>query len=46
MTNRERHWSDPREWAGGLVMFVAEALIVIGLVAVALALSVLVLAFF
>lgn len=46
MSNRERPWSDPREWAGGLIMFVTEALIVIGLAIVALAFSALVLVFF
>lgn len=44
--NRERRWSDPRELAGGLFMFVAEAMIVLGLVAVAWVLSVVILAFF
>ena len=44
--NRERRWSDPRELAGGLLMFVAEAVIVLGLAAAAWVLSVVVLAFF
>lgn len=44
--NRERRWSDPRELAGGLFMFLGEAMIVLGLVAVAWAISVVVLAFF
>lgn len=46
MTNRERPWLDLREWAGGLVMFIAEAVIVIGLAIVALVFSVVVLSFF
>lgn len=43
---RERRWSDPRELAGGLFMFVAEAMIVLVLLATAWVLAVAILAFF
>lgn len=41
---RDRKWTSVPGFAGGLVMFVVEALIVIGLVTAALVVAVLVLA--
>lgn len=41
---RDRNWTSVSGLAGGLVMFVVEALIVIGLVTAALVVAVLVLA--
>lgn len=46
MTSPDRHRPEPGEWAGGFIMFLTEALIVLGLGGVALILSTVILAFF
>ncbi|MGD2044422.1 MAG: hypothetical protein PVJ28_12290 [Acidimicrobiia bacterium] len=46
VAQRDDRWSAWRDYIGGLVMFAAEAFIVIGLVAVAWVFSVAILAFF
>lgn len=46
VASRDDRWSAWRDYAGGLVMFAAEALIVLGLAIVAWLISALVLVFF
>ena len=46
VTPREGRWSAWRDYAGGLIMFAAEALIVLGLTLVAWMFSIVILAFF